>query len=805
MDILDINEYYTEAPSLRFDDPPVFLPFVLCITILNASLLQERDTLIATALNPNDHKSFSDTLHLIRSYRLFHEDLNHRQINICIFGSKDKIVPVQDVSIFDRLGAEFHYIEYEFLVPNEIWLPSDSAEVSSSFRDLICAANVAHKHSILNNSHSHVLYINPRLFITSNILNHIKPAPFSCIAGTNLSYFCETEILLLALTHGPALRNILVAYIDYPVPTQSPQELLYHFVKGHMQQMSFMSDHLIVRSSSDWIRGKTAPALLLDNIDKDGKTELFDCIQPNSHCHTHSGQSQCRCVVQVVQPYNLVALTVIDRIFSAIISNQSVCWAISGCTDHLLYTANKTETETVIDTKLEEVESHSRLDSSETVTQCTTTTTTSDNITNTNTNTTITDNNNDNGITNDSDSDSLCSNKASIHNNNNNYITNNNTNTNNNNNNITNVKNRRVFDIFPFFDEFSLLQLRLHLLDAMVHKFIIIEGKQTFQGNPKPKQLYLTHHLHKLSKHMRSKIIHIEINMPYRDNPNYNEIWSNERSVRDIIYQFLSSKNEFNIEVEDEDLLLVCDLDEIIRHSTIKSLLIMTAQDIINDSQRVYKLSMSFFVYNLTSPMGNFLTTLPFAATAGHLRQTYSMISALQTDFITNIRNQIYNKPLPFYNIIARAGWHLSNFKSIQRIQFKLDSYAHKEFDNDVVKAGVADRIKQGRPVEFLMDEVSTAFNAGNVFLQQHTRALDERELVDEEFILVGQLWDKYVTNDDIPDVTVTPYDITSNEDGHDDDGEINGMIETPRKNSKRLTKNKSSKKKKKRRKLKRR
>ncbi len=42
--------------------------------------------------------------------------------------------------------------------------------------------------------------------------------------------------------------------------------------------------------------------------------------------------------------------------------------------------------------------------------------------------------------------------------------------------------NRRVFDIFPFFDELDVLEIRLHELDSIVDCFIIGEAGETYGG-----------------------------------------------------------------------------------------------------------------------------------------------------------------------------------------------------------------------------------------------------------------------------------------------------------------------------------
>ena len=44
---------------------------------------------------------------------------------------------------------------------------------------------------------------------------------------------------------------------------------------------------------------------------------------------------------------------------------------------------------------------------------------------------------------------------------------------------------RMVYDCIPFFNELDILNLRLHVLNSYVDKFIIEEATVTFSGEPK--------------------------------------------------------------------------------------------------------------------------------------------------------------------------------------------------------------------------------------------------------------------------------------------------------------------------------
>ena len=51
----------------------------------------------------------------------------------------------------------------------------------------------------------------------------------------------------------------------------------------------------------------------------------------------------------------------------------------------------------------------------------------------------------------------------------------------------------KVIDLFPFFNELDLLEIRLNSLDPYVDCFILSEATKTFSGLDKPLYLSLIH------------------------------------------------------------------------------------------------------------------------------------------------------------------------------------------------------------------------------------------------------------------------------------------------------------------------
>ena len=139
-----------------------------------------------------------------------------------------------------------------------------------------------------------------------------------------------------------------------------------------------------------------------------------------------------------------------------------------------------------------------------------------------------------------------------------------------------------IYDIFTFFNELDLLEIRLEILDSVVDKFVLIECTETFSGKPKP--LYYNENKH-LFKKWEHKIIHHVTDYPisgYEDlqlrlmQPGISKLDEN------IILNALTTTNvpkgevhwlkEFYqkecikkplVDLNDDDICFVGDLDEI--------------------------------------------------------------------------------------------------------------------------------------------------------------------------------------------------------------------------------------------------
>lgn len=108
----------------------------------------------------------------------------------------------------------------------------------------------------------------------------------------------------------------------------------------------------------------------------------------------------------------------------------------------------------------------------------------------------------------------------------------------------------KVFDVFPFFNELDLLEIRLNLLSPYVDFFVLSEGTKNFQGGDKP--LYYEENKKRFKK-FKDKIIH-------------NVVEDNNVGLhaydRDIFQKNEIKKVVLN-HVSDDDAILWGDLDEV--------------------------------------------------------------------------------------------------------------------------------------------------------------------------------------------------------------------------------------------------
>ena len=223
-----------------------------------------------------------------------------------------------------------------------------------------------------------------------------------------------------------------------------------------------------------------------------------------------------------------------------------------------------------------------------------------------------------------------------------------------------------LIDSFLFFNETELTELRIKYLNKIVDYFVVIEADITHQGKKKawnfPK--ILENNLKEFSKKIQYHQLNIDPEKIKNeeswiiDNVKGDDAWRIENFQRNYI------KNACQ-KFSDQDILIISDVDEI---PSIEKLNFIKSCDFkkiapVAFEQYLFHLNCNFL--KLESWLGSIVTTVQ-----------------LCNDYSPNQHRRDRNIISHFNN----AGWSFSSFGGPQKVKEKLESIAHKEFNNDKFK-----------------------------------------------------------------------------------------------------------------------
>lgn len=237
-------------------------------------------------------------------------------------------------------------------------------------------------------------------------------------------------------------------------------------------------------------------------------------------------------------------------------------------------------------------------------------------------------------------------------------------------------KTIKIYDIFTFFNELELLEIRLNILDKYVDHFVIVEATETFSGLPKP--LYFEQNKKKFEK-WKDKIIHYVVD----DYPNDKELcamadlspnvpkggpqhWHREFYQKETIKKAL-------LNLSDDDICFVSDVDEIWNPEV----------KIDYTKNDIFKLRQDVYVYYL-----NNRSSEPWAGT---LVTKYKNIK-------NNCLNHLRTASKTKYTYIKNGGWHFTNMGGVNEIRKKLNaSYTSESYNTSDVQSKLEERIRTNK------------------------------------------------------------------------------------------------------------
>jgi len=214
----------------------------------------------------------------------------------------------------------------------------------------------------------------------------------------------------------------------------------------------------------------------------------------------------------------------------------------------------------------------------------------------------------------------------------------------------------KIYDCFTFYNELDLLELRLSELYDLVDYFVLVEANTTYTSRPKP--FYFEQNKDRYAPWL-DKIIHVQV----EDMPHHPDAWVNDRFQRDQIYRGIKN-------ADDNDLILVSDLDEIIRPEAIKH---MATSD-----QTIYALRMPIYNFKF-----NYMKVNPDRYNIWGMAGKRFLFEDLKPDAFRALRFNFFDKPYQFVNdgceVIEHGGWHFGYMGNKEWLLDKAISFAHTE------------------------------------------------------------------------------------------------------------------------------
>jgi beta-1,4-mannosyl-glycoprotein beta-1,4-N-acetylglucosaminyltransferase len=235
-----------------------------------------------------------------------------------------------------------------------------------------------------------------------------------------------------------------------------------------------------------------------------------------------------------------------------------------------------------------------------------------------------------------------------------------------------------LYDVFPFYNELDILEIRLNTLDPVVDFFVITEATTSFAGNQK--KLYLKDNLSYFREFENKILLQTIDNVPKLTA--FERDWYQRDQAKDLLITIL----------KDSDFLLYGDVDEIPKLEAVKS-----ALTLINNEIKIahFAQDLNYYYLNLTETSGTLLSYMgeyPEIKEKKWLGTTLSQWDYAKKFSMTALRN-------PEHKLngvrIDNGGWHFSYVGgepgiSIQeRALNKIQNNSHQELNSKKILSKV--------------------------------------------------------------------------------------------------------------------
>lgn len=248
-----------------------------------------------------------------------------------------------------------------------------------------------------------------------------------------------------------------------------------------------------------------------------------------------------------------------------------------------------------------------------------------------------------------------------------------------------------TYDMFPFFNELELLEIRLNELNEVVDFFILTEARHTFQG--KPKDLVFEKNRQRFEKFL-PRIRHVVVDKL----PGFFYKWRRP-SAWDVSDFQKGQVVRGLFDAKPGDTLIFSDVDEIPKASAVAGH--KDKPGITVFEQRLY----AYYLNNICTDYDTHGHTCVAQYNRGGLGWWRGSVM-LGFDEFRRIGKSIKKMRLLHdkadgVTVAADSGWHFTSMGDVERIALKLESYEHSEANTDENKnpEAMRRRIKEGKSI----------------------------------------------------------------------------------------------------------
>jgi len=284
-----------------------------------------------------------------------------------------------------------------------------------------------------------------------------------------------------------------------------------------------------------------------------------------------------------------------------------------------------------------------------------------------------------------------------------------------------------IVDCFMYFDEDMILDIRLNILDKYVSHFLICEANFNHNGTKRD----LRFNINNFSK-FRKKITYIPLDTQPANlriiNQDDTRLVKNSKILDNALLRENFQRNFLQNKIKDfneDDLIIISDLDEIPNLKNFKY------------KNKITFFEQKMFYYKLNLIHQNFFWYGSKICKKKHL---------ISPQWLRNIKSKKYSfwrldtyfSKTKYNNIgfIQDGGWHFTNIKSPEKIDFKMKNFLHHlEYEESGLGVEDVKKIMEEKKVfyDHSADKKQKKWNAGANLIKENDSSLPDYIILNKE------------------------------------------------------------------------